>query len=46
MFLGMSAGLFSQGGDASDAVTLSFWGWEASPLESAAIREGIDRFER
>lgn len=35
------------GAGAADApeITLSFWGWEASALESAAIQNGIDNFE-
>ncbi len=45
---GCGSGDKSGGGSGSDGdqVTLTFWGWEASELESKSLQEGIDAFEK
>ncbi|WMJ89864.1 ABC transporter substrate-binding protein [Anaerocolumna sp. MB42-C2] len=36
----------TKSGDSGDVVTLNFMGWEASPLETAAVEDGIAIFEK
>ena len=48
--MGLCASLFANGGQqptsSGGVVTLTFMGWEASPLETEAVRNGIAAFER
>ncbi len=46
MSLLVACGSSDSSSDSDDEqVTLTFWGWEASELESQSIQEGIDAFE-